>query len=299
LIPQEAAGRHGEHFKNYFASPRVRLMGNGLELTGLRRDGTSFPVEVSLSFIETARGNLAVAFISDISQRKQLEQAARERSEQVSALAANLLTVQEDERRRVSRELHDRICQQLASLAIDIGGLAVGQRGPGNLRGQLRELQSRVVTASEETRHIAYELHSSVLDDLGLLASLRDLCRQFAGGDKQHAVEFTGTPLNVTVPREVAGCVYRVAQESLQNAARHASSEYVSVALTLDNGRLILTITDDGVGFNCDEVKGRGRLGLISMEERARLVKGKLTIASQPGHGTRITLEVPLPADTV
>jgi signal transduction histidine kinase len=271
-------------------------MGIGLDLEGRRKDGTTFPVEIGLSGIETATGKLAVAFITDITERKRLAQAARAHAQEVQALAASLLTAQEDERRRVSRELHDQICQQLASLAIDIGGLAAAPPSPRETQGQLKALQARVVKASEETRHIAYELHPSVLDDLGLVASLRDLCKQFSERATDMTVKFTEVALPAPVPREIASCLFRVAQESLQNIVNHARAKRVSVALTLQKGNLGLTVADDGVGFDPKAVKGRGGLGLIGMEERAHLVNGKLSIASQPGRGTRIALEVPLPA---
>ena len=108
-------------------------------------------------------------------------------------------------------------------------------------------------------------------------------------------MEFTGAALPASMPREVASCLYRVARECLQNIAKHADAKHVSVALTLQKGAVALTIADDGVGFDPEGVKGRGGLGLIGMEERARLVKGKLSIATRPGHGTRIALDVPLP----
>jgi len=92
----------------------------------------------------------------------------------------------------------------------------------------------------------------------------------------------------------VASCIYRVAQESLQNIAKHSNAKNVSVALGFENGAVVLTIGDDGVGFDLRAVKGRKGLGLIGMDERARLVKGTLTITAQPAHGTQITLEIPL-----
>jgi signal transduction histidine kinase len=199
----------------------------------------------------------------------------------------------------VSRELHDQICQQLASLAIDIGGLAADPPPPEDAQSRLKALQARVVKASEETRHIAYQLHPSVLDDLGLVASLRGLCKEFSERATNIALEFTDVALPGSVPREVASCLYRVAQESLQNIAKHASAKHVSVALTLQKGTEVLTIADDGTGFDPEAVQGRGGLGLIGMEERARLVNGKLSIAAQPGHGTRIAIEVPLPASSL
>ena len=294
LIPEEARNLHAAHLENWFAAPRNRITGIGFDLKGRRRDGTTFPAEIAVSTIETAEGKLGVAFVSDVTQRVQLEQAAQARAQEVQALAASLLTVQEDERRRVSRELHDQICQQLAALAIDIGAFAAAPRSAGIARERLKTLQARVVKASEETRHIAYELHSSVLEDLGLAASLRDLCRQFSERAKDTKVKFTDDALPGPVPRAVGSCIYRVARESLQNIAQHAKARNVSVALKTEKEAVVLTIIDDGVGFEPEAVKGRGGLGLIGMEERARLVKGRLTTVSQPGKGVRLELRVPL-----
>ncbi len=199
----------------------------------------------------------------------------------------------------MSRELHDEIGQQLAALAIDIGGLAADAPRPEDAPSRLRALQARVVKASEVARHIAYELHPSVLDDLGLVASLRSLCKEFSARAKNTKLEFTGAALPGSMPREVASCIYRIAQESLQNISKHANAKHVSVTIALRKGTVVLTIADDGAGFDPEAVKGRGGLGLIGMEERTRLVKGKLSIAAKPGHGTRITIEVPLPADSL
>jgi PAS domain S-box-containing protein len=295
LVPENLRARHAEHHKTYFANMQSRPMGTGLDLEGRRKDGTRFPVEIGLSVIETAEGKLGAAFVSDITQRKQLEQAAQARNREVQALAASLLTAQEEERRRVSRELHDQICQQLAALTIDIGGLAADPPPAAEAQRRLRALQARVIKASEEARHLAYELYPSVLDDLGLVASLRALCKEFSEGAKDIALEFTGAAAPGSVPREVASCLYRVARESLQNIAKHASAKHVSVALTFQKGSVALAIADDGVGFDLKAVQGRGGLGLIGMAERARLVRGELSIATQPGHGTRIALEIPLP----
>jgi PAS domain S-box-containing protein len=294
LVPEGSRGRHAEHHRAYFANMESRPMGIGLNLEGRRKDGTHFPVEIALSAIDTPAGKCAVAFVSDITQRRRLEQAAQAHAQEVRALAASLLTAQEEERRRVSRELHDQVCQQLASLAIDIGGLAADQVAEDEQhRLKLKALQARIVKASEETRHIAYELHPSVLDDLGVVASLQSLCKDFSERAKDIELEFTDIALPGSIPREVASCLYRVAQEGLQNIAKHANAKHVSVALTLQQGAVVLTITDDGVGFNPEAVKGRGGLGLIGMAERTRMVNRKLSIAAQPSHGTRMALAVP------
>ena len=110
------------------------------------------------------------------------------------------------------------------------------KRPPSSCKSRLRALRP-ACQGSEETRHIAYELHPSVLDDLGLVASLRDLCKEFSERAKDIALEFTAAALPASVPREVASCLYRVAQESLQNIAKHAKAKHVSVALALQKGR--------------------------------------------------------------
>jgi PAS domain S-box-containing protein len=295
LIPEGVRAKHEEHHRLYFANMQTRPMGIGLELEARRKDGTHFPVEIGLGAIKTEAAKLAVAFVSDITERRRMEKAAQAHTREIQALAASLLTAQEEERRRVSRELHDQICQQLASLAIDMGGLAVESPLPPDLQGRLKALQARIVKASEETRHIAYALHPSVLDDLGLVASLQELTNEFSKLTGK-SVKFTHHAAPAAIPREIASCLYRVAREALQNIGQHAKPSHVSLRLAIRKGRILLTITDDGAGFDQQAVKGRGGLGLIGMEERARLVNGKLSIKAEPGGGTRIALEIPCSA---
>ena len=294
LIPESAGGRDGGHLETYLAKMESRPVGIGLSFEGRRRDGRTFPAEVGLSTIETASGKFAVVSVSDITQRRQLEKAAQTHAVHVQALAARLLTAQEEERRRVSRELHDQICQQLASLAIDISAFAAAPTPPpGDKERQLKELQARVVKASEATRHIAYQLHPSVLDDLGLVTSLQSLCKQFSDREGV-AVQFHHSELPRSIARETGSCLYRVAQESLQNIASHSGAKKASVTISQKKDAVVLAIVDDGTGFDPEVAAGSGGLGLVGMEERARLVNGKLTIAAQPGRGTKITLKVPL-----
>jgi two-component system NarL family sensor kinase len=168
---------------------------------------------------------------------------------------------------------------------------------PPEAQTRLKALQARVVTASEEARHIAYELHPSVLDDLGLVASLRALCNALPARDKDISVKFSSSALPPSIPRETASCVYRIAQQSLDNVIKHANAKHVSVTLGTRRGTLTLNVADDGEGFDVEAVKGRGGLGFVGMEERARLSHGKLAIEGHPGAGTRIALEVPLRAN--
>ncbi len=294
LLPQVARLRHTKEGKVYFARTDGSRAQASVPLDGRRMDGTIFPVEVSLTLVEPYGEKLTVAFLTDITERAELEKAAQLHASQVQALAARLLSVQEEERRRVSRELHDQICQQLASLAIDIGTYAASPESSRPERRQsLKKLQERVVQASEATRHIAYRLHPSVLDDLGLVASLRALCKQFSTRDGI-SVRFHPEQLPAAMPREIVSCLYRVAQESLQNVASHSGAKTATVSVSSGKGSVLLSIVDDGSGFDIAAATGTGGLGLVGMEERARLVNGKLSIHARPGHGTRIVLEVPL-----
>ena len=269
-------------------------MGMGLDLMGQRKDGSVFPIEISLNTMDTSEGKLlAVAFISDITGRKQTEAALAESRDESRALAARLLTDLEDERRRVSRDLHDQICQTLGSLASDLSELAANPPPPNEASSQFKALQARVMTAAEEARHLAYQLRPAVLDDLGLVVALKDLCTQFSTRETL-PVEFDSGAMPARMRPEMASCLYRIAEESLGNAAKHARAKHISVTFGIHDQAVLLIIEDDGVGFDMEAVKGRGRLGLIGMVERARLLQGTLTVDAHPNSGTRITVELPL-----
>jgi two-component system CheB/CheR fusion protein len=288
-----------------FGYPRSELLGKRLHVLvpagvpadrqqeGRRKDGTRFPLEVSLSTIDQAGMRLTVAFITNITEQQRLEKLSETYRGEIRALAAQLITAQEEERRRVSRELHDSLCQKLASLAFDVENLAVALPSPAATRTRLRKLRERAIKVSEEARHIAYELHPSVLDDLGLVVSLKALCDEFSKVEKIR-VEFAAGKLPDLISQQVASGLYRIAQGSLQNVAKHAKAKHLLVALEVRDGALVLSLEDDGIGFVPQAVKGKGGLGLVSIGERARIIGGVLSIDSRPGNGTRISVRVPL-----
>lgn len=264
-----------------------------LDLNGRRKDGTTFPIELCLSIIETDIGKRIAVFVTDITERRSLELAGQSHAREIEALAAKLLIVQEEERARVARELHDQICQQLASIAIEIGSLAVRPPVRKDAPAVLRVLQEEVIKASEQARHIAYELHPSVLDDLGLQRALRSLCSEFSRRCVPTELVVKDRNPPATIPREIASCVYRVTTECLQNIQRHAAASHVSVTFDIQDDSVMLAVEDDGVGFDLQAVRGGGALGIIGMEERARLLSGTLSIQGRPGRGTRVALRIP------
>src|SRR6185295_11150557 len=249
MLFTESAGQHPAwRAREFFDAPASRPAGLVLNLDARRRDGVTFPVEVSLSMVERTEDKLAVAFVADITERRRLEALSELYRGQIGALAAQLITAQEEERRRVSRELHDGLCQRLASLALDVDGLA-GEITPVSARTRLRTLQTRVIKASEEARHIAYELHPSVLDDLGLVISLKALCDEFSK-TQSIGVRFKANKVPDSVPQEIASGLYRIAQESLQNVAKHSKANHVSVEVAVPDHSIRLSIKDDGVGLD-------------------------------------------------
>lgn len=267
-------------------------MGMGMDLQARRKDGTEFYVEISLSYIRSAQGTLGVAFVSDISKRRADEQELRRRGEELRRLAGRLMTAQDDERRRIARDLHDDLSQKLAYLSMDIGKLAT-KPSSRDLLSDLRPLQLRAADAAETVRHISHELHPSILDDIGLQAALEQYCDEFErrSGISTH---FTSRNIPESIPPEVASSVYHIAQECLRNVSKHAQSETVSVALESVDGMLRLSVKDQGVGLRGKQREAAKGIGFVAMQERAHLVNGKFHVESKSGEGTEVLVEVPV-----
>ena len=209
-------------------------------------------------------------------------------------LAARLLTAQEEERRRISRDLHDDINQRLAMLIVQAESLESNlPHSASDCSKELRSIQDRLTELSDDVRHLAYQFHPSILDDLGLTVALQRLVDECAARANLQA-SFEASPPLPAVPQTVATCLYRIAQESLANVMKHARANKVIVSLASTADAITLTVQDDGVGFDTQRLANSHRgLGLISMAERLRLVRGTVTIDSIPHQGTRLYIKVP------
>ena len=216
--------------------------------------------------------------------------------EKLHDLAAQLMTAQEEERRRIARELHDDVTQRLATLGIELGLLKRTPTGAEalELHGGLSRLQAQIIRLSEDVRRLSHSLHPSILEHSDLAASLEMHCREFT--DQQGiAARFTARDVPDDIPRPVALALYRIAQESLRNVARHSGATAASVALAGEGGtRLSLFVIDNGKGFDVGKAKASPGLGLVSIEERARHIGASVTIDSMPDAGTRLGVQVPL-----
>lgn len=293
LVPDDFRGQHVGLRDGYFRNPQNRPMGLGRDLQARRRDGSTFDAEISLSYIHSAHGILAVAFVSDISRRKADEQAIRQQGGDLRRLAGRLMTAQDDERRRIARDLHDDLSQKLAYLAMDIGRL-IAKPSPDTTES-LREIQRRAADAADTVRHISHQLHPSILDDIGLEAAVEQYCEEFEerSGIRTH---FDANGVPDSIPRDVASGVYHIFQESLRNVSKHAQTEEVFVTLEFVDGLLHLTVRDEGVGLPPGRIKSDRSIGIVGMKERAHLVNGTVEISSQAGQGTEVKVAVPLSA---
>ncbi len=427
LIPMRLQDTHRQHRADYFLHPRRRAMGIGLDLAGRRKDGSEFPVEVSLSYIETENGIVAVSFITDITERKLAEDrqretekrfqhladsapvliwmsdtdklciwfnkpwldfvgrpmekelgmgwtenvhpddlpncmrvytesfdarqpfsmdyriqrydgeyrwvsdqgiplfdrtgtftgyigscvditerkltetelkaratALQESQENLRALAGQLLTAQEEATQGIARELHDVFGQKMALLSLRVSEIeTLLPTKPDFAAEKLRACREQIGALAQEIQEFSRQLHSGVLHELGLEVALRAECDAYARRTGT-AVKFSAEHVSELLHEDISLCLYRVAQESLHNIWKHAESNRLSVMLRASNEEIELIIEDFGKGFDIESTKGKGGLGLISMQERVRLVGGSFAVTTAAGNGTRVQVRIPL-----
>jgi signal transduction histidine kinase len=210
-------------------------------------------------------------------------------------LASLVITAQDEERSRIARELHDSTAQSLTAIVLQLSAAARDARTPESA-ARLSEVKEMAGLALEEVRTLSHRVHPRVLDDLGLVPAVRWLARQARDSSD---VDITVDALGNTeqIPAQVASVLYRVAQEALTNAVRHAAPTSVAIIVRADAGTATLELSDDGRGFDIAEAEARRPgMGLFSMRERVSLVDGELDLTSAPGSGTRVVARVPLTA---
>lgn len=214
--------------------------------------------------------------------------------EALRALTGRLIQAQEEERRRLARELHDGLTQQLAMLAVELGILS--QQAPENavsIRERLVGLRDRAEGLCNDLRHMTHQLHPAALEHLGLISALRSHCVEFSRNEEIQ-VHFQMRGVVNHMRPELAVCLYRIAQEALRNVAKHSGAQEAWVEIDQQSDGIHLSIVDQGVGFDMRMSKAGKGLGLVSIRERVELVSGLVTIQSAPGQGTRLEVRVPL-----
>jgi PAS domain S-box-containing protein len=258
----------------------------------VRPDGSVVWVEKTAHAFFNERGEIVrmVGMVADIGERKRAEEA-------LADVSRKMVEVQEEERARIARELHDDINQRLSLIVVELDQLALDPPGSKEEVGRrLTEVAERLTEISAEVQSISHQLHSPKLELLGISTAMKSLCREFAARQRVE-IDFRSGEIPRDVPHEVSLCLFRVLQEALHNAAKHSKVRHFEVRLDSGTNELDLTIVDRGAGFDAETAMKKGGLGLISMRERVRLVNGAIAIESKPMSGTTIHVRVPLRAE--
>jgi signal transduction histidine kinase len=240
-------------------------------------------------------GQLTVAFNQMTDSLAQAEQERAERERLRAQYVSNVIAAQEDERKRIARELHDSTGQSLTSLLVGLKNLKETHE-PAEIECRIDGLRDVVGRTLDEVRVISWQLRPSMLDDLGLTSALQ---RYIDDYQQRYAikVDFVFNAMAERLPVEMETSIYRIIQESLTNVARHAQASTASVMIDRRRSSVRLIVEDNGVGLDLNAVSGKS-LGLQGIRERAALFNGRLTIESQPGQGTSLFVELPVPEPT-
>ena len=292
FIPERFRAGHGEHIRRFSATgTSSRRMGEARIVMGLRRNGEEFPIDASISQIEEQGRHYYTVILRDVTERVRAEEALRASREEIKELAVAANSVREQEKSRIARELHDELGQALTALKIDVVWMKQNLSAPtAELASKLTEMQLLVDGTVSATRRISADLRPLILDDLGLAAAAEWLVQNFAQRTGVKCELAMASDLELGEPH--ATSVFRVLQESLTNIAKHAQATQVEVTLGREDSHMVLTVQDNGVGFDPQAPRKTSSFGLLGVRERAALLGGEVKIESAPGKGTRVELRL-------
>lgn len=286
LVPEALRDTHEAHRDDFARNPHVRPMGAGLDLLGQRRDGTMFPIEVSLSPWLADGGELRViCSVRDVSAVRRLQN-----------FSEGALRASEDERQRIARELHDDTAQRLATLILHVGALA-RERDHAARMSLFEQVRGEIVDAAEAVKRMARGLRPPELEELGLELALQAHARTVGESDV-FEVEIRPGGVDPWLDQTGKLVLYRIIQEAISNARRHSGAHKVHVRLAREGGSVVAEVVDHGSGFAlAGAVQVERGLGLLGMQERATMVGGRVSVDSVPGRGTRVRVLVPVQPD--
>lgn len=284
LMPQPYRDRHDSYVQNYLRTGVRRIIGIGREAVALRKDGTVFPIDLSVGEAVLPSGRrIFTGIIRDLTERKRLEE--------------QILHISEEEQARIGQDIHDDLCQQLAAISclarVVQKNLAAVQSPEADSMEEIVRLIARANTRARETSR---GLMPVVLDSDGLMAALEELAESTTRAYETTCRFFYDIPVQVE-DNQMAVQLFRIAQEAVSNAVKHSQARHVEIRLARRNGSLLLTVQDDGIGIPDTPAKGTG-MGLLTMNHRAQMMGGTMSVAPRPGGGTVVSCAIPLPAKT-
>lgn len=239
-----------------------------------------------------------VGTTTDITDRKLAEKEMEESSQKLRQLTTHLLNIREEERKRIGREIHDELGQQLTAIKMDISWIAK-KTDPSQeaFKTKLQNVIALLDGGNQSIRRILNELRPVILDDYGLLEALRWQAQQFTA-NTHIPVAMTASESDMRIPEEISTCIFRIFQEALTNITRYAKATQVKVSLDIDSDSVLMNIEDNGLGFDTELTKTKKSFGILGMKERVASLNGRFDLSSVPGNGTRISIHIPITQKT-
>ena len=295
FIPERFRAAHGERVREFGDDGSgARRMGGSRIVSGLRRGGEEFPIDASISQAADGGHRFYTVILRDISERVMAHEALRRSKEELQELSSTAHVAREQEKARIARELHDELGQALTMLQMDVAWCkARTPAEPPEFAARLERMEKLLKSTVAATRRIAADLRPLMLDDLGLVPAIEWLVENFT--------QRTGVPCALAIadpeldlPGMHSNAVFRIVQEALTNAAKHARATGVEVSIGRDGDRVLVRVRDDGVGFSPQDPRKPNSFGLVGLRERAALLRGEAAITTGAGAGTTIEVRLPL-----
>lgn len=287
LMPEPDKSRHASYLTNYLSGGKAKIIGFGREVSGLRKDGSIFPMELGVSEFNVDQRRFFIGTIHDITERKQAEEALRD-------LSSHLETAREDERTRIAREVHDELGSILTALKMDLSWL--NKQLAADLikcHEKAAVMNRHLDDAIQTVRKIVENLRPSILDHLGLLAVIDWKIDEFKQQTGMQCV-LTLPENNIIMDENQNIAVFRIMQEALTNIALYSKATQITLDVETTANSLMMKITDNGCGMTKAQMHQPGKYGILGMHERARHFGGEVSIVSNPGKGTTLVLNMPL-----
>jgi PAS domain S-box-containing protein len=296
LMPPEMASAHRKAVRRLLRTGTAHVLDQRLETTARRADGTLFPIELTVTRVPQQEPPLFVGFLRDLSESKRTQEDLRESTQRLQQsdaerlrLLRKLVAAHENERRSIAAAIHDDSIQAVAALAIRVSAMRRKAQDDG-VRASLAEIEESVSEAVTRLRRLMFELHPTTLDRGGLAATIENLIEQFVDDDTSYSLD---DGLSREPSQSARLALYRVVQEAITNARKHAKARNIVVQLGEDGDTFVARVNDDGVGFSIAEIESpAGHLGLSTMREQAEMASGDITIESS-GKGTTVEARIP------